>query len=229
MEKSTLSNVLLTLVLTLTVNSFSNAATLAIDLDIHTPGIQNSATLILGNDHRFEVVFTGDGTTLFDTFALDLVHDTPGVAVHSPLAGAIVESAPLMAFDIYGANQLSANAPLTPGSTPTPQGFVGGLGGVGMSSLGGSPFNLAGEDETIGLFSVSLSPLEAGITNLALTGYPFGIGAGLSSAGAHVPVTLQGATVTVVPIPPALWLFASGLLGLFGIRQRRGARNHVGR
>jgi hypothetical protein len=36
-------------------------------------------------------------------------------------------------------------------------------------------------------------------------------------------VTLEEAMVTVAP-PPALWLFASGMLGLFGFGRRRGLR-----
>jgi hypothetical protein len=137
------------------------------------------------------------------------------------VAGTVVDSAPLMAFDIYGAIPVSSGDPLAQGSMPIPLSFAGGLGGVGASSVGGMPFTLTGEDESVGLFSVSLNALEVGTSNLALTGYPFGIGAGLSLAGESVPVTLQGATVTVVPVPPALLLFASGMLALFGIGQRK--------
>lgn len=227
MKQRRLRRGLLALTFTFLGNTLSNAATLSLDLDIHTPGIQNSLTLDPGSVYEVGVVFTGDGTTQFDTFAFDLVHSTSAVDVYSPMAGAIVDNAPLMAFDIYGAIQVSRGDTLTQGSVPTPLGFEGGLGGVGVSSVGGMPFPLLGEDEAIGLFSASLSVLHGGTGTLALTGYPFGIGAGLNLAGAHVPVTLQGATVTVVPVPPGLWLFASGLLGFFGIRQWQGARtNH---
>jgi hypothetical protein len=217
-------NTLLSLALLLCASTVSNAATLAIDLDIHTSGIQSSATLVPGNDYQFKVVFSGDGSTVFDTFALDVVHDTSGVAVHSPLAGAAVDRAPLMAFDIHGTTQVSANDSLTPGTMPHPLGFEGALGGIGVSSLGGMPFSLIGEDQTIGFFSTSLTPLSTGTTTLELTGYPFGIGTGLNLAGEHAPVVPQGAIITVVPVPLALWLFVSGLLGLLGIGKMRGVR-----
>jgi hypothetical protein len=222
MKQHTLSRTLLALTLLILGNTLSNAATLSLDLDIHTPGIQNSLTLNQGSDYQVGVVFTGDGTTQFDTFALDLVHGSAIVDVHNPTAGAIADSAPLMAFDIYGATQVNSGDTLTQGSMPAPLGYDDGLGGIGVSSLGGMPFPLLGEDETVGLFSASLSALRVGTGTLALTGYPFGIGAGLSLAGAPVPVTLEGATVTVVPVPPALWLFATGALGLLGVGRRKG-------
>jgi hypothetical protein len=79
--------------------------------------------------------------------------------------------------------------------------FANGLDGVGVSSVGGLPFSLLAQDERIGLF-----------------------GAELSLAGVHVPVTLEGASVTVVPIPAAVWLFASGVMGLLGVGYRKGVR-----
>jgi hypothetical protein len=224
MKQHTLGSALLAFSLLFLGNTQSNAATLSLDLDIHTPGIQNTLTLNPGSDHEVGIVFTGDGSTQFDTFALDLIHDSSAVSVHSPMAGAIVDSAPQMAFDIYGATQVNSGDTLTQGSMPTPLGYNGGLGGVGVSSLGGMPFPLLGEDETIGLFSASLSALHGGVSTLTLTGYPFGIGAGLSLAGESVAVTLQGATVSVVPVPPALWLFATGVLALLGVGRRKGIR-----
>jgi hypothetical protein len=217
-QKHTL--VILAITLLLFFSPLSNAATLYLDLDINTPGIQDSLTLSPGSDYEVGIVFSGDGSTQFDSFAFDLVYTSSVVGVHTPVAGAVVDSAPLMAFDIYGAVPVSSGDPLAQGSMPIPLGFVGGLGGVGASSVGGMPFPLIGEDESVGLFSVSLNALEVGASNLALTGYPFGIGAGLSLAGESVPVTLKGATVTVVPVPPALLLFASGMLALFGIGRR---------
>jgi hypothetical protein len=51
------------------LSSNSLAATLSIDLDPDTTGIQTSYDLALGSELDFEVVFTGDGVTQFDTFA----------------------------------------------------------------------------------------------------------------------------------------------------------------
>jgi hypothetical protein len=200
----------------------SKAATLSLDLDRDTPGIQSTRTLNLDSAFAFEVVFTGDGATQFDTFALDVVYTSPQIMLHSPLAGPIVDDVSLMALDIYGANAVSSGDALTRGSMPIPLGFEGGLGGVGVSSVGGMPFPLLGQDETIGLFSGSLTPRNGDTSMLALSGFPFGVGAELSLGGERVPVTLQGATLTIVPLPPAVWLFATGVLSLLGIRRWRG-------
>jgi hypothetical protein len=200
----------------------SKAATLHLDLDLDTPGIQSTRTLNPGSVYSFAVIFSGDGTTQFDTFALDVVHTSPQVTLHSPLAGSIVESAPLMALDIYGANAVNSAEALTQGSMPIPLGFEGGLGGVGISSVGGMSFPLLGQDETVELFSGSLTALSGGTSILALSGFPFGADAELSLNGEKIPVTLQGATVAVVPLPPAIWLFITGLLTLLGTGRLKG-------
>jgi hypothetical protein len=217
MKYRTLSNSLLAFALSLLCCTQSSAATLSLDLDIQTPGIQNSRALTPGNAYEIGVVYTGDGLSVFDTFALDLVHDTSAVAVDSPVAGAIADTAPSMAFDIYGAAQVVSGDTLNQGNMPTPLGFNHGLGGVGVTSLGGMPFSLVAEDDSVRLFSAGLTARGNGASTLALTGYPFGVGAELSLAGESVPVTLEGATVTMVPVPAALWLFTSGVVGLFGI------------
>jgi hypothetical protein len=206
-------------------SEISKAATLSLDLDRDTPGIQTTRTLNPGSALDFEVVFSGDGITHFDTFALDVVYDSPRITLHSPVAGPIADGAPRMALDIYGANPVSSGDALTQGGIAIPLGFEGGLGGVGVSSVGGMAFPLLGEDETVGLFSGSLTALNGGsVTALALSGFPFGVGAGLNLGGEQVPVTLQGATVNVVPLPPAVLLFATGVLTFLGFGCRRGAR-----
>jgi hypothetical protein len=199
-----------------------NAATLSLDLDIQTPGIQRSRTLNVGDEYMFGVVYTGDGNSQFDTFGFDVVCSSSAVGMDNPVAGPGMDSAPMIAFDIYGSNEVNSGDLLTQGSMPTPLGFAHGLGGVGVASLGGMPFPLLVEDESIGLFSASLTALHGGIATLALTGYPFGVGAELSLEGARVPVSLQGATITVVPLPPVLWLFVSGVLALLGMGYRAG-------
>jgi hypothetical protein len=212
---------ILSIVLCFLIGGTSKAATLSLDLDRNTPGIQSTRTLSPGSALAFEVVFSGDGTTQFDTFALDVLHTSPQVSLHSPFAGPIADGAPLMALDLYGANAVSSGDALTLGTMPIPLGFEGGLGGVGVSSVGGMPFPLLGQDETVGLFSGSLTAHNIGLSNLALSGYPFGVGAELSLVGERVQVTLQEATVTIIPLPPVVWLFASGVLTLLGIRRCR--------
>jgi hypothetical protein len=205
----------------------SSAATLSLDLDIHAPGIQSNRSLNPGDSFEIGVIFTGDGSSQFDTFAFDLIHDSDAISLRNPVAGSIVDSAPMMALDLYGADPLSSGDQLTQGSMPIPLGFENGLGGVGVSSVGGLPFSLLAQDERIGLFSASLFAQHNGTSILTLSGYPFGVGAELSLAGTNVPVTLEGATVTVVPIPAAIWLFASGVMGFLGVGYRKGAARHV--
>jgi hypothetical protein len=140
------------------------------------------------------------------------------------VAGQIADNAPLLALELYGANPVNSGDALIQGSIAPPLDFAGGLGGVGVSSVGGTPFMLPGQDKTVTLFSTSLTALRNGTNFLELTGYPYVAGTALSLAGERVPVTLQAATVTVVPLPPALWLFASGVLALLGVRSRKGVQ-----
>jgi hypothetical protein len=140
------------------------AATLSLDLDAHTH-IIHSLRLSPCGEHLFAANYAGDdGSTQFDTFALDVVHETSIVKIHCPTAGP-VESTLLMAF-------------------------------------------------SLGLFSA----------NLALTGYPFGIGACLRLTGESVAMILQGARIILVPGRFQLWLFTCGVLVLLGVGYRKGLR-----
>jgi hypothetical protein len=201
------------------------AATISLDLDVVTPGIQNSLTLNPGSELEYEVVFIGDGVTQFDTLALNVAYNSAGQVLAStsqqPIAGSVADAAPLMALDIFSANPVSSGDTLALGNLPTPAGFSESLGGVGLSSVGGMAFPLLAEGETISLFHSSLYGVSEGTSDLELTGFPFGADAELSLDGNGIPVELQGASVTVVPLPPALWLFVAGLWGL--IRFSRGS------
>jgi hypothetical protein len=202
--------------------NISSAATISLDLDSNTPGIQSTRTLNPGGTYEFEVVYTGDGTTQFDTFSLDVVNtyfnNTPFIDLHSPVAGSVVDGTQTMIMDIHGANPVGNGDALTQGNMPIPSGYDDGLGGVGLASLGGIPFPLVGEDEMVSLFRGSLTTLLAGNGTLRLTGFPFGVGTELSLGGESVPVTLEDAEIAVVPLPPAVWLFVTGVMTLFGVR-----------
>ncbi|MEJ2612745.1 MAG: hypothetical protein P8179_22470, partial [Candidatus Thiodiazotropha sp.] len=142
MKEQKFSTAFLTLFLLFLDIQVSNAATLSLDLDIHAPGIQSSRNLSLGDSYEIGIVFTGDGSSQFDTFAFDLVHDSDAISLRNPVAGSIVDTAPMMALDLYGADPLSSGDQLTQGRIPIPLGFENGLGGVGVSSVGGLPFSL---------------------------------------------------------------------------------------
>jgi hypothetical protein len=132
------------------------AATLYLNLDHDAPGIQTTPTLSPGIAFNFEAVFSGDGATQFDTFALDVVYDAPQVTLHSPFAGPVVDGAPLMALD-HAANTVHSGDALTQDNMPIPLSFEGGL--VGVSSVGG-PFPLLGQDEVIVVLSVWFSAIS---------------------------------------------------------------------
>jgi hypothetical protein len=217
-----LYNSILALILCI-LSGESIAATLSIDLDGNSLGVQNNQALMAGNEYEFEVVFTGDGTTQFDTFALDVVYSSLNQAstfnLHSPIAGSVADGAPIMALDIYGATTVNRGDNLTQGNIPVPLGYNGSLGSVGISSVGNMPFPLLEDGETVELFSGTITGLQQGTTtSLALSGFPFGVGAELSLGGEPVAVNLEGAQITVVPLPPAVWLFITGLLAILRIK-----------
>jgi hypothetical protein len=120
-----------------TVWSVSHSATLSIDLDPDTPGIQSSRTLTLGNEYGFDVVFIGDGTTQFDTFAMDVLYrsdHTQFMSLDNPVAGSVVADVPIMALDIHSATSVSNGDTLATGNSQLPLGYDGNLGVVGISS-----------------------------------------------------------------------------------------------
>ena len=196
---------------------------ISVDLDTSTQGIQSTRTLNLGDPFAVDILYTGDGQALFDTFTLDVVFNDAGTVLsltsENPTAGPIADTAPNRALDVFGASPVTSGAALTIDSFQVPLGFDEGLGGVGISSVGGTPFPLVGDGETIGLFRLNLIGGFGGTSTVATTGFPFGANAELALAGTPLPVTLQSGSVNVVPLPPALWLFATGLVTLLGARR----------
>ncbi len=220
---------------TLTIFCFTLSGTasaipvISVDLDIGTPGLQATRTVDPGDPFAVDILYTGDGAAIFDTFTLDVVFNDAGnalsLASENPTAGAIADTAPIFALDVFGGSPVTSGTALTTDSFQVPLGFNDGLGGVGMSSLGGTPFPLVGNGETIDLFRLNLIAGSGGTSTVATTGFPFGANAELALAGAPLPVTLQSGSVSVIPLPPALWLFATGLLTLLGTGRRAKSEN----
>jgi len=202
----------------------SAAPVIAVDLDTNVLGIQATRTIDPGDQFSVDIVYTGDGDAVFDTFALDVVFNDVGMVLsltsENPIAGPIADTAPTLALNLFSASPVVSGDALAIDNFLVPLGYDDGLGGIGISSVGGTPFPLVGDGETIGLFRLSLSAASQGTSTVASTGFPFGANAELALAGAPVPVTLQRATMTVVPLPPALWLFATGLLTLLRAKRR---------
>ena len=74
------------------------------------------------------------------------------------------------------------------------------------------------------LFSLTFNTLRTGVSALGLTENILGVAGGFLGDELGQPITLDAfgtAAVTVVPIPGALWLMGSGLLGLLGFSSRR--------
>ncbi|OUR77347.1 hypothetical protein A9Q83_11670 [Alphaproteobacteria bacterium 46_93_T64] len=200
---------------------------ISVDLDPTTPGIQTTLNVIAGSSFTFDMVLTGDGSSLFDLFAFAADFNSSGAVLGLPggmrVAGTIAGTAPVTALDI------STAATTVPGSLlgtlpfPVTPGFTTSSGGVGIISLT-TPF--AGPipaGTTIDLFSLTLNALTPG-TSRIIPSTGGGLG-GLVYAGAFVPTTLRGGSVTVsaIPLPAAFPLFAAALagFGFAGYRRRR--------
>jgi hypothetical protein len=94
--------------------------------------------------------------------------------------------------------------------------------GVAVWSVGGFTFNMD---------AVSINTQDS--VNLSLSGTGTVSGSGFdvtagtweftAQASQNAAFTWSSSTVTVVPVPAALWLFGSGLLGLVGIARRKAA------
>ena len=109
--------------------------------------------------------------------------------------------------------------------------FVGDLGHSGTitllgGSLGGSstPFSIASGENYTGYDSVqggiAYSIYFDTLSLNSLFGSGTFTGVNLSIGGASAAPSLVG-TTAVVPVPAAVWLFGSGLLGLVGVARRQ--------
>jgi hypothetical protein len=74
------------------------------------------------------------------------------------------------------------------------------------------------------LYGITGNNPTSGVTGAVLQSYTLGT-ASLSAAG--VLTLLAGGGSPPVPLPPALWLLGSGLLGLFGVSRRLGTSRGV--
>ncbi|MEN8762128.1 MAG: VPLPA-CTERM sorting domain-containing protein [Thiogranum sp.] len=86
--------------------------------------------------------------------------------------------------------------------------------------LATSPIGGAGPDFLIG--TLTFDVVGDGSTLVSMTDDPL-FGGWVAPGAVPIAVTYQGATVSTVPVPAAVWLFGSGLLGLVGIARRKAA------
>lgn len=84
------------------------------------------------------------------------------------------------------------------------------VGSITLNITEGNPFDLSYGLHTIGTYG---GTSDFGAT--AAISFDLPAGTSITSDG--------GYTQTAVPVPPAVWLFGSGLLGLIGVARRRAA------
>jgi len=84
-------------------------------------------------------------------------------------------------------------------------------------SVATSTFGGVGPDFSIA--TLTFDVIGLGTTTVTMTDDPL-FGGWVAPGTVPIPVTYEGAVVNSVPIPAAVWLFGSGLLGLTGIARR---------
>ncbi len=124
-------------------------------------------------------------------------------------------SPPTGAGSVDSLVSLTANAS---GTTTAATWSSGDLAKFGILGNGGSSDAIVGVgSSTETLYGISGNNPTSHIGSAVLQSYVFGTAA-LSAAGV---LTLAGTSTSTVPLPGALWLLGSGLLGLFGVSRRR--------
>ena len=153
-------------------------------------------------------------------FALEL--DDDGSVPPEPIAGGTFD----LTATIDNAGNL-VNGTIAIGGTVASLGFnsgtllTGTLTAFGFPSVGGDPFeflfDVTGGDAAA-LYGAGSVP--AGVI-LSGTGFGGDFGSDFDNLSTSPGTGIAVANVGTVPIPAALWLFASGLLGLIGLARRR--------
>lgn len=230
------SRLLMALALLVSVSRAHSAPfVIDVDLDPLTAGIQTTLTVTPGTIFTVDILGTDLGGAAGlpppDTAVLDVLFNDAGFVLSdvagSAAAGSLAAFALLI--DYWSPAQLVPGAPLAPGPTVQPSGpYASSLtgGSVGMFALaGGIPFP---PGLPIDVFSVSFLAASPGTSTITAAGaFPgsellfFGVLGTAPPAGLALPIAFSVSTVTVIPIPAAIWLFGSGLLGLVGMARRK--------
>ena len=214
---------LLLLLATWVLADSAAALTLAIDLDIATPGIQSTRTVGLGQSFAVDVVLVGDGVTLFDEVILDIGYND-GVPVLVSGPGSVVAldliSTVAMAWDV---TVPTVGPPLgPPPAALVPLGFAPSLpylsseGGFGYYTFPGD-FPVVGAGVEITVAGTTLTGVAPGSSTVAPLASP---GGALFLGSFPIPATLVGATVTV-PEPSLGALLLLGWLAGRAAQRRR--------
>jgi hypothetical protein len=92
---------------------------------------------------------------------------------------------------------------------------------VSYSSLAATKYGLWGAPDLAALGSSAVTLF--GLTGNAGTGQVQSYILGSASLAANGTLTFKGNSTSPVPLPAAVWLFGSGLMGLVGVSRRRKA------
>ena len=196
---------------------------LSFDLDLSTPGIQSSRSVLLGDNLTAAVVLSNyDANTLFDTVSFDVNFNDSGTTLASaggPAAGALVDMAPVETWDGFSftftdIDEGDALSTLSFGGAP---GFQSNFGYFLYSSVT-DPFSLSGSDPiTVATFDFTAVALGSSLLDMAVNP------AALSFAGNPLETSLVGGRIDVIAAvsePGVFLLFGAGLIGLWLARLR---------
>jgi hypothetical protein len=189
---------------------------ISVDLDPGTDEIQSELTVAAGTSFTIDIVFTGDGVSLFDTTVLNVLFNSavlslgPGTPRAGTLAGTAGDTA-----DVFGGVPVDPNDPLTPlGPSPGFSGYVG---------LVSSGFAPVAPGVNIDMFNLSFVASAPGMSTLSTMG--LSPGQELALGGELVASSLVPGAVTVtdavIPEPSTLLLLGTGLIGVFAYARRR--------
>ena len=189
-------------VVSLLTAGLANAATVSLSPSAQTVTDGDALSLaVIGSDFP-DGVNDGTITVTWDATILQLETTQTDAIVDGALTTGITN---IFLFDTSTSGQLD---------------FTGGVG------LGDDPVGLAGATFTY---------LNLAFTAIATPGTDVNVGLGVSgqwqdgNGQSVLDIVYTGATVTVnpVPVPPAVWLFGSGLLGLVGVARRRSSQASI--
>jgi len=201
-------------------------AVVSLDLDPVTPGIQSTASFVVGNVFTVDVVLADDGLpttpTVFDTVVLELSFNDTGVVLGAGptgyLGGTLAGAHPGVTLDVFGAPfpQVSATgAPLTAAPSIPAPGFASSSGAAGLFDP--LTFLVPAGLPPVSILSFDFVALTPGSSTIAVGGSPPGSPV-LALTGQPVGAQLVAGTVTiepnvaVVPEPQSIVLASVGAL-----------------
>ena len=200
------------------VGSFAGGETTLWIWDSYLVPLDVGEDTIVYNVHAFNIVvpFTGGGFLTFDdsdNFTLQLNITNLGTAFdftevlgdgNSDFADGVGLDVQLVAEKTNGV--LSANGSMK----------------ISSGSVFDTPWGVASVDYSLNISDVIVAPVSGNVFGIA-----FGDGIDVSlTVNPTTTFTMNGVgsfDVTLVPIPPAIWLFGSGFLGLIGIARKKAA------